>query len=134
MTEPDNLPGSGPASNADPTVELRAQLETAQAALAESRTREAATTAALRDSLRAANPTLPADLIDGSNADELRASVEKATAIRDSVLAAHAAASGNGHAVAPKVPAGGGPATPPTEGLTPLQRIAAGLEARRSGN
>lgn len=114
------------ATNDDELAALRAELEQSRAAIAEIRTEQAAAISATRDALRAANPAIPAELIDGGTLAEVTGSVEKARATVAAVMAAQAAASANGHAVAPHVPAGGTPA-PSGAGMTAFEKIAAGL-------
>lgn len=120
-----------PASDgADQLAALQAELDKARDDLAAARSAEAETVAALRDTLRAANPTLPGELIDGSSPAELAASVTRATAVRDQVLAANPPST-NGHA--PKVPSGG-QATPPadTSAMSAAEKIRFALSQRGS--
>lgn len=127
MTEPDPM-GNPPSETppADEAATLRAELDQARADLAASRAAEAASVSTLRETTRAANPTIPAELIDGSSPAEIAASVTRAQGIVTAVLAANS----NGHA--PKVPVGGAPA--PTIDLSTLpasERIRMGVAARR---
>jgi len=75
---------------------------------------------------KAANPTLPGDVIVGATIEEIDASVEKAKAIADAVKANLEA-----QAKVAKVPAGA-----PTrgeislEGLSPREKIAAGIQQK----
>jgi len=78
------------------------------------------------DAVRAANPTLPGDVIVGATIEEIDASVEKAKAIANAVKANLEA-----QAREAKVPAGA-----PTrgeislEGLSPREKIAAGIQQK----
>lgn len=108
-----------------------AELEAARNATAEARAAQASAVAALRDHMRAANPTVPGDMIDGSTPEELAAALARGQAFRDQVLAAFEASSTNGHAVAPVVPSGAQSAPPPDySSMSPTEKIRAGLAAR----
>jgi len=78
------------------------------------------------DAVRLANPTIPQDIIAGDTIEDIDASLAKATAIADSVKASLEA-----QAKEAKVPAGA-----PTrgeisvEGLTPREKIAAGIQEK----
>ena len=78
------------------------------------------------DAVRLANPTIPQDIIAGDTIEDIDASLAKATAIADSVKASLEA-----QAKEAKVPAGA-----PTrgeisvEGLTPREKIAAGIQQK----
>ena len=78
------------------------------------------------DAVRLANPTIPQDIIAGGTIEEIDASVQKATAIAESVKASLEA-----QAKEAKVPAGA-----PTrgeisiEGLSPREKIATGIQQK----
>ena len=122
-----NPPPDAPAPNPADTLtaqlatitaerdEARAQLEAARGAIT-------ANVTTLRDTLRAANPTIPPDLIDGSNAAELTSALERGRTIAtDAVERAKAAAPTAGV----RVPAGtGGSATGPADALKGAEKIA----------
>lgn len=124
-------PGPEPEAASDAAAELaalKAQLDAAHAATAEARAAQAAAIAAMREALRAAHPSLPPALIDGSNPTELLASIERAQAIRDEVLAANPP-SANGHT--PRVPAGGqATGAPDTSAMSPAEKIRFALSRR----
>ena len=89
-------PQPQPPPSDDALAALTRERDEARDALAAARGSYAAAIAAHRDALRAANPTLPADLIDGDTTEALAASVERARGIRDAVRAAAAAAARGG--------------------------------------
>ncbi len=131
MTEQDPNPHQPPPPAADdPIAALTRERDEARDSLAAFRASFATAMARHRDTLRAANPTIPADLITGDTPEELAASVERGKTIRDQVLAASAAATAsNGHA--PHVPAGGSPAIPNTTTMTPREKILSGLQQQQ---
>lgn len=101
--------------------EVQQQLETVQAGSATAH-------AALLETTRAANPTIPADLIAGDNADQIAASVTTGAAIVAQVQEANpppkAAAP-----TAPSTNAGAPPRTEqPPDNLRGVSRIAWGIE------
>lgn len=132
MTEP--TPDPNPSPPPDGSAQLAAierERDEARDALAAARGSFATAMTALRDSLRTANPTLPPDLIAGDTVEDLTASVERARAVRDQVLAANQqTGNGHGHAPIPSVPRGGGVDTPPAP-TTTIGRLSAGLADRR---
>jgi len=79
------------------------------------------------DAVRAANPTIPRDIIAGESIEEIDASVEKAKAIADAVRANLEA-----QAKEARVPAGAPTrGTISLEGLSPREKIAAGIMSLR---
>ena len=89
---------------------------------------EAVTTAVGKylDAVRLANPTIPQDIIAGETVDDIDASLAKATTIVESVKASLEA-----QAKEAKVPAGAPTRTEiPAEGLTPREKIAAGIQQK----
>jgi hypothetical protein len=85
--------------------------------------RAAAATTALATTLRAANPSIPADAIAGNTPEELTASVERARAIATHAVEAHTAA--NPAPATPTAPAGATTAGAPARTTAPN-----GLHAR----
>lgn len=126
----DTTEDTGAQAGQDELTALRAQHEALQTEHATARTAYAAAIAALRDSHRAAHPSLPAELIDGSTVEELGASVGRAVDIAAKILAAAA----NGHQPAPRVPAGGTPATTDLSTMSPHARVSYELARRRAAN
>jgi hypothetical protein len=117
-----------PPPEADALAAAFAERDAAQAATAEARAAQAAAVAALRDTYRATNPTVPGDMIDGSTPEELAAALARGQAFRDQVLEAAKAAGANGHAVAPVVPSGAQSAPPPDySAMSPMEKIRAGI-------
>lgn len=128
MTENDETGGSELAAE---VLALQGALAAAQDALAAARAGEAAAIAGMRDAVRAANPGVPGALIDGANAAEIAASLDRGKSIAAEAVAA---AAGNGHAAAVKVPAGGqGPPAPDFEGMTAGAKIRYALAQRAAG-
>ena len=79
-----------------------------------------------RDALIEANPTVPQELIAGSTVEELFNSVEKGKAVVESVKKTMGE-----QAAAGKVPAGAPTRTGiSTEGMTPREKIAAGIQPK----
>jgi hypothetical protein len=110
---------------------LERERDEARDALAAARATSAAAITAVRDTLRAANPTIPPDMIDGDSVDALTASVERARAFAAQVLERHTTTHGNGGP--PAVPRGGGaPAPIDYSKLHPHERMRIGFEQRRS--
>jgi hypothetical protein len=114
-------------------ADLQAQLSEAKSGF-ESRTAElssvkeahAQAVAKYLDVVRLANPTIPQDIIAGKTIEEIDASVEKAKAIASAVKANLEA-----QAKEAKVPAGAPPRGEISlEGLTPREKIAAGLNQK----
>jgi len=78
------------------------------------------------DAVRLANPTIPQDIIAGDTIEDIDASVEKALSIAESVKASLEA-----QAREAKVPAGAPPRDEISlEGLTPREKIAAGIQQK----
>jgi len=78
------------------------------------------------DAVRLANPTIPQDIITGDTIEDIDASLAKATTIAESVKANLEA-----QAKETKVPAGAPPRTEiSVEGLTPREKIAAGIQQK----
>ena len=78
------------------------------------------------DAVRLANPTIPQDIIAGDTIEAVDASLAKATTIAESVKASLEA-----QAKEAKVPAGAPPRTEISlEGLTPREKIAAGIQQK----
>jgi chromosome segregation ATPase len=78
------------------------------------------------DAVKLANPTIPGDVIAGSTIDEIAAAVAKALSIATAVKANLEA-----QAKEAKVPAGAPPRGElPLEGLSPREKIAAGLQQK----
>jgi hypothetical protein len=102
-----------------------AALEQSQQDLEAARTATAAATTALRDQARAANPTLPAELIDGDTPEAIAASLDRARTIAQQVIEATRAAT-------PTTPAASPPRTPetPPEGTRGIDRIRFELNRR----
>lgn len=80
-----------------------------------------------RDTLRAAHPTIPADAIDGASFDDVDASATRARAIAEAAIAAQPKPAAT-PAVSPA--AGARTATTDTDGMSPFQKVSAGLAAR----
>ena len=90
--------------------------------------KEAHSTAVSRylDAARAANPTIPQDIIAGESIEEIDAAVQKAQTIAESVKASLEA-----EAKETKVPAGAPTRTEiSVEGLSPREKIAAGIQQK----
>ncbi len=140
----------------DPTApELAAALEAANAQIAElhaardaavafheaaSAAHDAALATAVasyREALLAARPSVPAELVEGSDVAGVKASFERASAIVDRItesVRAQLAAVPNGAASVPVIPVGAGARVEPDfSALTPIEKIAAGLAASRNG-
>jgi len=78
------------------------------------------------DAVRAANPAIPQDIITGDTIEDIDASLAKATTIAESVRANLEA-----QAKEAKVPAGAPPRGEISlEGLTPREKIAAGIQQK----
>jgi len=78
------------------------------------------------DAVRATNPTIPQDIITGDTIEEIDASLAKAQTIAESVKASLEA-----QAKETRVPAGAPPRGEiSTEGLTPREKIAAGIQQK----
>ncbi len=78
------------------------------------------------DAVKAANPTIPGDVITGDTIEDIDASVQKAQSIAESVKANLEA-----QAKEAKVPAGAPPRGEISlEGLTPREKIAAGIQQK----
>jgi septal ring factor EnvC (AmiA/AmiB activator) len=121
------------AENDSRIAELEASLSEAKtgseataAELAQVKEANSQAVAKYLDAVRLANPTIPQDIIAGDTIEDIDASLAKATAIADSVKASLEA-----QAKEAKVPAGA-----PTrgeisvEGLTPREKIAAGIQQK----
>jgi len=81
------------------------------------------------DAVKLANPAIPGDVITGSTIDEIDASLAKATTIAGAVKANIEAQAKEG-----KVPAGAPPRGEiSTEGLSPREKIAAGVKQKEGG-
>jgi chromosome segregation ATPase len=81
------------------------------------------------DAIRAANPTIPQDIITGDTIEEIDAALEKATTIAESVKASLEA-----QAKETRVPAGAPPRMEiSVEGLSPREKIAAGIQQKQGG-
>jgi methylaspartate ammonia-lyase len=114
-------------------AELKASLseatqgsEAAAAELAQVKEANAQAVAKYLDAVRLANPTIPQDIIAGDTIEEIDASLAKATTIAESVKASLEA-----QAKEAKVPAGAPPRGEISlEGLTPREKIAAGLNQK----
>jgi septation ring formation regulator EzrA len=79
--------------------------------------------------IRLANPTIPQDIIAGDTIEDIDASLAKATTIAESVKASLEA-----QAKEAKVPAGAPPRGEISlEGLTPREKIAAGIQQKQGG-
>jgi len=100
--------------------------EAAAAELASVKEANAQAVAKYIDAIRAANPTIPQDIIAGDAIEEIDASVEKAQSIASAVKASLEA-----QAKEAKVPAGA-PARGEIslEGLSPREKIAAGIQQK----
>ena len=100
--------------------------EAAAAGLASVKEANAQAVAKYIDAIRAANPTIPQDIIAGDAIEEIDASVEKAQSIASAVKASLEA-----QAKEAKVPAGA-PARGEIslEGLSPREKIAAGIQQK----
>ena len=82
------------------------------------------------DAVRLANPAIPQDIIAGDTIEDIDASLAKATTIAESVRASLEA-----QAKETKVPAGAPPRTDiSVEGLTPREKIAAGIQQKGGTN
>jgi len=117
-------------------VELEASLseatqgsEAAAIELASSKEANSQAVAKYLDAVRLANPAIPQDIIAGDTIEDIDASLAKATTIAESVKSSLEA-----QAKEAKVPAGA-----PTrgeislEGLTPREKIAAGIQQKQGG-
>jgi hypothetical protein len=81
------------------------------------------------DAVRVVNPAIPQDIIAGETIEEIDASLAKATTIAESVKASLEA-----QAKETKVPAGAPPRTEiSVEGLSPREKIAAGIQQKEGG-
>jgi septation ring formation regulator EzrA len=102
--------------------------EAAAAELASVKEANSQAVAKYLDAVRAANPTIPQDIIAGDTIEDIDASVEKALSIAESVKASLEA-----QAKEAKVPAGAPPRGEISlEGLTPREKIAAGIQQSRA--
>ncbi len=110
----------------DAVAALTARAETAEAAVAEIRASVAGAVTAYRDLARAANPGVPAALIDGDSVAGIAASVEAGRATAAEAVRLAGIAANNGHA--PHVPTGA--LAPAPANLSTLEKIKAGLAAR----
>jgi chromosome segregation ATPase len=100
--------------------------ETAASELAQAKDAYTKAVAKYLDSVRAANPTIPGDVIAGSTIEDIDASVAKALSIATAVKANLEA-----QAREAKVPAGAPPRTEISlEGLSPREKIAAGIQQK----
>jgi vacuolar-type H+-ATPase subunit I/STV1 len=100
------------------------ELESTTAELSQLKEAHAQAIARYLDAVRLANPTIPRDIIAGQTIEEIEASVEKALSIANAVKASLEA-----QAKEARVPAGA-PARGEIslEGLTPREKIAAGIQ------
>jgi hypothetical protein len=123
-------------------ADLTARAAAADAAIAAA-TADAASlatgVASYRDRVAAMHPTIPADVIAGDTFDAVDAAVASATRIADAAVAAAAAVRPVAvppvaAAAAPPTSAGAPPAPADTSGMSPLQKVQAGLRARASGS
>jgi chromosome segregation ATPase len=109
--------------------ELEVSLAEAQGVAAQAETLKEANTAAVAkylEAVKAANPSIPADVIAGSSIDEIDASLAKATTIAGAVKA-----NLETQAKEAKVPAGAPTRTEISlEGLSPREKIAAGIQQK----
>jgi hypothetical protein len=106
--------------------EARSGFESMTAELAQVKEANAQAVAKYLDAVRLANPTIPQNVIAGETIEEIDASVEKAKAIASAVKANLEA-----QAKEAKVPAGAPPRGEISlEGLTPREKIAAGLNQK----
>jgi len=109
--------------------EVQLGFESTTAELEQTKQTHAQAVSKYLDAVRAANPTIPRDIIAGGTIEDIDASVEKAQAIAGAVKASLEA-----QAKEAKVPAGA-----PTrgeislEGLTPREKIAAGIQQKGGG-
>jgi multidrug resistance efflux pump len=100
--------------------------EAAAAELAQARQAHGQAVAKYLDAVKLANPTIPGDVITGSTIEDIDASLQKATAIAGAVKATIEA-----QAKEARVPAGAPPRTEiPLEGLSPREKIAAGINKK----
>jgi len=106
--------------------EARSGFESTTAELSSVKEANAQAVSKYLDAVRLANPTIPQDIIAGETIEEIDASVEKAKAIASAVKANLEA-----QAKEAKVPAGAPPRGEISlEGLTPREKIAAGLNQK----
>jgi len=100
--------------------------EAAAAELEQTKQAHAQAVAKYLDAVRAANPTIPQDIIAGDTIEDIDASLAKATTIANAVKANLEA-----QAKEAKVPAGAPPRGEISlEGLTPREKIAAGIQQK----
>jgi len=102
------------------------ELESTTAELSQLKESNAQAIAKYLDAVRAANPTIPQDIITGETIEDIDASVAKAQAIANAVKQSLEA-----EAKEARVPAGA-PARGeiPLEGLSPREKIAAGIQQK----
>jgi predicted nucleic acid-binding Zn-ribbon protein len=106
--------------------EARSGFESTTAELSSVKEANAQAVSKYLDAVRLANPAIPQDIIAGETIEEIDASVEKAKAIASAVKANLEA-----QAKEAKVPAGAPPRGEISlEGLTPREKIAAGLNQK----
>jgi chromosome segregation ATPase len=108
--------------------EAKTGSEAAAAELASAKEAHGQAVAKYLDAVRAANPTIPQDIITGDTIEDIDASLAKATTIAESVKASLEA-----QAKEVKVPAGAPTRTEiSVEGLSPREKIAAGIKQSRA--
>jgi hypothetical protein len=109
--------------------EAKTGSEAAAAELAQVKEAHGQAVAKYLDAVRAANPTIPQDIITGDTIEDIEASLAKATTIAESVKANLEA-----QAKEAKVPAGAPTRTEiSVEGLSPREKIAAGIQQKQGG-
>jgi hypothetical protein len=106
--------------------EAKQGIEVAAAELTQVKEAHGQVVAKYLDAVRLANPTIPQDIIAGGTIEDIDASLAKATTIAESVKASLEA-----QAKEAKVPAGAPPRGEISlEGLTPREKIAAGIQQK----
>jgi len=128
VTEPEPVTAVETATTNIATAELealRARAESAETAHAAAIEAHTAAVVTLRDTVRAANPTIPSSLIDGADAPSIAASLTSAQAV---VAEAIALATKPGLGFRTPSGAQGSQTTAP---MSPGEKMAAGLAARR---
>jgi len=106
--------------------EAKSGFESTTAELASVKEANAQAVAKYLDAVRLANPTIPRDIIAGDTIEDIDASLVRATTIAESVKASLEA-----QAKEAKVPAGAPPRGEISlEGLTPREKIAAGIQQK----
>jgi ATP/maltotriose-dependent transcriptional regulator MalT len=109
--------------------EAKTGSEAAAAELAQVKESHGQAVAKYLDAVRLANPTIPPDIITGDTIEDIVASVQKAQSIAESVKANLEA-----QAKEAKVPAGAPPRGEISiEGLSPREKIAAGIQQKGGG-